>query len=263
MKHKQIKALLEEALTSYYVPEFILTDPVYIPHRFKLKQDIEIMGFFASILAWGQRKTIINKCLELEHLFEKQPFDFIKNCSEPELRKLEHFVHRTFNSTDLLYVVHFLKKHFQTHKSLETAFFPQHDQSKNAVKKGLTHFAEYFASDPSFPKRTSKHIASPVKKSACKRLNMYLRWMVRQDAQNIDFGIWQHISPSQLICPLDVHVMKTALKLGLLTRDKADWQAAETLTQTLRKFDKEDPVKYDYALFGLSINKPSAKIIGR
>lgn len=255
MKQKQIKEILEGALASYNVPEFILTDPVSIPHRYTLKQDIEIMGFFASILAWGQRKTIINKCLELDKLFENQPYDFIKYCSDSELKKLEHFVHRTFNSTDLLYVVHFLKNHFQTHKSLETAFFSHQDHSKDAVKKGLTHFAEYFASDPSFPQRTSKHIASPVKKSACKRLNMYLRWMVRQDVQNIDFGIWRHIIPAQLICPLDVHVMKTALKLGLLERDKADWQAAETLTQTLRKFDKDDPVKYDYALFGLSIHK--------
>lgn len=248
----KLKDFLDKKSAQYNTPDFIKDDPICIPHSFSLKQDIEIMGFFAAIFAWGQRKTIINKCKELALRMDNSPFEFIINHKDPDLKKLLNFKHRTFNDTDLLYCIWFLRQHYKSNESLETAFFETDDMT---VEMALNHFQAYFFSFPDAPRRTRKHIPSPIQKSACKRLNMYFRWMVRKDTKNVDFGIWNRISPSKLICPLDLHVERTARKLGLLEREKPDWKAAIELTENLKLLDSEDPAKYDYALFGISIEE--------
>lgn len=247
-----LKEFLDRKAEQYNTPAFIENDPICIPHNFTQLQDIEIMGFFASIFAWGQRKTIINKCCELSSRMDDAPHDFIVNHKDTDLRKLLDFKHRTFNDTDLLYCIDFFKRHYAVYNSLETAFFPNANMS---VEEGLDHFHTYFFSHPDAPRRTVKHIPYPRRKSACKRLNMYLRWMVRNDAKGVDFGLWEKIKPKDLICPLDLHVERTARKLQLLHRDKPDWQAAIELTDNLKKLDANDPVKYDFALFGISIEE--------
>lgn len=244
---------LDKQYRIYNQPGFIKDDPICIPHLFSQKQDIEIMGFFAAIFAWGQRVTIINKCKELIQRFDNAPYDFILNHQESDLQNLLHFKHRTFNDTDLLYFVSFLKFWYTKHESLEQAF-TQHIHKKDiTIENGLNGFREYFFSLPDVPHRTVKHIASPVQNSACKRINMYLRWMVRSDNRGVDFGLWKTIKPSQLICPLDLHVQRVAVKFGLLHRTQSDWKAAVELTENLRQLDPKDPVKYDFALFGLGV----------
>ena len=252
---QNVKALLDDRYLKFNNPAFIPNDPVCIPHQFSLKQDIEISGFFAAILAWGQRKTIINKCLELLQRFDNQPYNFIKNHSENDLKSLLGFKHRTFNDTDLLYLVYFLQRHYQQHESLETAFTGENLTKIPTQRDRLTHFYNYVFSLPEAPYRSRKHISSPAKNSACKRINMYLRWMVRKDDKGVDFGIWEIMKPTDLICPCDVHVDRVARKLNLITRKQTDWQTAEELTAALRLFDPEDPVKYDFALFGLGIEE--------
>ncbi len=237
----------------YNQPGFIQDDPICIPHLFSKKQDIEIMGFFAAIFAWGQRATIINKCKDLIDRFDNAPYDFIINHSEKDLKKLIAFKHRTFNDTDLLYVVSFFQNWYKQHESLEPAFTQQLKIQDITIENGLNGFREIFFSLDDVPHRTLKHIASPAQHSACKRINMYLRWMVRSDNKGVDFGIWKVIKPSQLICPLDLHVQRVATKLGLLQRTQSDWKAAMELTENLRKLDIKDPVKYDFALFGLGV----------
>lgn len=245
-----LKSFLDEKVEQHNTPAFIENDPVSIPHRFTLKQDREIMGFFAAIFAWGQRKTIILKCGELADRMDNSPHDFILNHSEIELRKLLGFKHRTFNDTDLLYCIDFMKRHYTIYNSMEDAFFPTDNTD---VETALNRFQEYFFSSPDAPHRTRKHIASPLQKSACKRLNLYLRWMIRKDDKGVDFGLWTKAKPKDLICPLDLHVDRTARVLGLLGRDKSDWKAAMELTSNFRLLDAADPVKYDFALFGISI----------
>lgn len=247
-----LKDFLDRKAEQYNTSAFIDNDPICIPHSFTLRQDIEIMGFFASIFAWGQRKTIINKCRELALRMDNAPFDFIVNHSDTDLKKLLDFKHRTFNDTDLLYCIDFFKRHFTEFKTLEEAFFPSENMT---VEEGLNYFHTYFFSHPDAPRRTVKHIPSPIRKSACKRLNMFLRWMVRNDERGVDFGIWHKIKPKDLICPLDLHVERTARKLRLLNREKPDWQAAVELTSNLSKLNAEDPVNYDFALFGISIEE--------
>lgn len=247
-----LKNFLEQKVSLYNRPRFIEDDPICVPHRFSRKQDIEIMAFFASIFAWGQRSTIIKKAMELSERMDNAPYDFVTGHSDTDLKGLLGFKHRTFNDTDLLYCIEFFKNHYKSSESLEDAFFPQGAMS---VEQGLNYFRSYFFSLPDAPLRTGKHIASPDRKSACKRLNMFLRWMVRKDDAGVDFGIWQKIHPRGLICPLDLHVERTARKIGLLSREKPDWQAALELTGNLRLFDPEDPVKYDFALFGISIEE--------
>jgi uncharacterized protein (TIGR02757 family) len=248
----QLKDFLDSKVAQYNTIAFIESDPVSVPHRFTKKQDIEIMGFFASIFAWGQRKTIINKSIELSNRMGNAPFDFVKNHTGSDLKDLLGFKHRTFNDTDLLYTIDFMQRHYAHFESLESAFFYAQDLS---VEEALTHFRHYFFDSQDAPARTRKHVSSPAQKSACKRLNMFLRWMVRVDDNGVDFGIWKQAKPSVLICPLDLHVERTARMLGLLRRDKNDWLAAEELTANLRLLDAEDPVKYDYALFGVSIEE--------
>ncbi|HVZ25228.1 MAG TPA: TIGR02757 family protein [Sediminibacterium sp.] len=250
-----LHSFLDEKVALYNHPSFIQHDPVCIPHLFTTKADQEIAGFFAALFAWGNRKTIIAKARELMQLMDNQPYAFCKNHSPNDLKLLLHFKHRTFQITDLLYCIRFLQQHYQSSASLETAFFPgsikKNEQS--VVEKGLNHFNRYFFSLADAPQRTRKHIASPEKGSTCKRLNMYLRWMVRNDRKGVDFGIWKKVSPAHLICPVDVHVTRVAKRFNLLQRKQIDWLAALELTETLRRLDPLDPVKYDFALFGLGV----------
>ncbi|MES3019104.1 MAG: TIGR02757 family protein [Bacteroidota bacterium] len=288
LTYHDLKDFLDLKVDTYNQPRFIENDPVCIPHQFTRKQDIEIMGFWSAMLAWGQRKTIINKCNELIRLMDGAPYDFIINHQDTDLRRFGEFKHRTFNDTDTLYFVEFFKQHYKKHPSLESAFIPDLKTAKPAVfrddfltntpdnpvpgaatsppcyanemeskvvENSLNYFRSYFFSLPDFPRRTIKHVSSPLQKSTCKRLNMFLRWMVRYDDRGVDFGIWKSIRPADLICPTDLHVERVARKLKLITRKQVDWQTALELTGNLRQFDPSDPVKYDFALFGLGIEE--------
>ncbi|MET0394667.1 MAG: TIGR02757 family protein [Chitinophagaceae bacterium] len=248
-----LKDFLNSKVDLYDQPSFIAADPICIPHLFSKKQDIEIAGFFAALFAWGNRTTIIQKARELMQLMDMAPHAFITGCTEHDLKKLLAFKHRTFNTTDLLYFIDFLKFHYTGQPSLETAFTQWMDKRDRDTEKALTGFHHYFFSLEDAPARTRKHIATPEKGSTCKRLSMFLRWMVRRDSAGVDFGLWANISPSQLICPIDLHVARVASRFGLLQRRQTDWQAALELTARLRLFDKKDPVKYDFALFGLGV----------
>jgi uncharacterized protein (TIGR02757 family) len=256
---ENLKAFLDAKVAQYNRPEFIENDPVTIPHMFSGKQDIEIMGFWAATLAWGQRVTIIKKCKELITLMDGAPYDFIINHEEPDLKKLLQFKHRTFNDVDTLYFIAFFRQHYEKFESLEDAFVApgplKGERKGQAVEEYLNHFRSYFFSLPDFPHRTKKHVSSPSQKSTCKRLNMFLRWMVRKDNNGVDFGIWNRIKPADLICPLDLHVDRVSRKLNLINRKQTDWQTAVELTERLREFDPKDPVKYDFALFGLGIEE--------
>ena len=245
---EDLKQFLDKKYLEYNSPGFIEFDPISIPHQFKTKQDIEIAGFFASILAWGQRKTIINSCNRLIDLMDGQPFDFIINHKESDLIRFEGFVHRTFQTTDLLYFIYFLNDYYKSHDSMEDAFC-----RGNNMYERLVSFHDIFFNLPHTPDRTRKHIATPIRNSSCKRLNMYLRWMVRKDEYGVDFGIWDNIPTSQLICPFDVHVGRVSRRLGLVKRKQNDWKAATELTEGLRRFDSDDPCKYDFALFGIGL----------
>lgn len=255
-----IKKYLSQKVDLYNQPSFIKDDPVSIPHSFIKKQDIEIAGFFAAIFSWGNRTTIINKSKELMQLMDNEPHAFCLNHSDKELKSLLHFKHRTYNATDLLYFIDFFKMHYFKHDSLENAFTQWMTKNDETVENGLKGFYHYFFSLPHIPERTRKHIASPEKNSSCKRLNMYLRWMVRSDDKGVDFGIWKNISPSQLICPVDVHVARVAKELNLMKRQPVDWQTALELTAYLRTLDKADPVKYDFALFGMGVMENKTQI---
>lgn len=247
--NNNLKEFLDRKVDEYDQPSFIKDDPVSIPHLFSKQQDIEIAGFFAAIFSWGKRTTIIQKAKELMQLMDDSPYQFCLHHNNNDLKKLINFKHRTFNATDLLYFIEFFKFHYSKHQSLETAF-SIHGET---IEKMLAGFHHYFFSLEDVPRRTKKHISTPEKNSSCKRLNMYLRWMVRGDDKGVDFGIWKNISPSQLICPIDVHVARVARRFNMLDRKQTDWQAAVELTNFLKTFDADDPVKYDFALFGLGI----------
>lgn len=252
---QDLKGFLDEKVEQYNQPGFIPNDPISIPHLYQKKQDIEISGFFAAILAWGQRKTIISKCLELMEMMDHAPHDFMLNHQDSDLKVFLNFKHRTFNDIDTLYFIHFFSWFYKNHSSLEEAFLVGTNYAGDAMEGMLIRFHELFFSLPEAPHRTKKHIATPARKSACKRMNMYLRWMVRSDRKGVDFGIWEKIKPAHLICPCDLHVDRVARKLGLITRKQTDWQTAIELTEKLREFDPQDPVKYDFALFGLGIEE--------
>ena len=254
-KFSELKKFLDEKAVQYNTSAFIENDPISIPHLFTKKQDIEIMGLWAAVLSWGNRKTIINKCKELMEYMHNSPYDFILNHKEKDLKPFLIFKHRTFNSTDALYFLHFFRHYYSTSNSLEEAFAEGISKKSETVEVGLINFQEQFFSLPDFPERTKKHISTPARNSACKRLNMYLRWMVRKDKKGVDFGIWNKIKPSQLVCPCDVHVDRVARKLGLIERKQTDWITAVELTQNLKQFDPLDPVKYDYALFALGVEE--------
>jgi uncharacterized protein (TIGR02757 family) len=250
-----LKEFLNRKVDEYNQPSFIERDPISIPHLFTKKQDIEIAGFFASIFAWGNRTIIINKSKELMKLMDNAPYQFIINHNEKDLKRLLQFKHRTFNVTDLLYFVLFLKHHYKQSNSLETAFSKWMNKKDDNIEIALAGFHDYFFSLKDAPVRTKKHIATPVRNSTCKRLNMYLRWMVRRDSRGVDFGIWKTISPSQLVCPVDVHVGRIARRFNLIQRKQTDWQTALELTSHLKQFDPDDPVKYDFALFGIGVTE--------
>ena len=253
----EIHQLLDQKVKQYNHIEFIEKDPICIPHLFTKQQDIEIAGFFAAIFAWGNRTTIINKSKELLERMDNAPFAFCTQHQEKDLKKLLGFAHRTFNDTDLLYCIEFFKQHYSKNESLESAFFKSESISSinknSAVEQALIHFQDYFFSLDDAPARTKKHIASPVSGSTCKRLNMFLRWMVRKDKQGVDFGIWKKISPADLIMPIDVHVARVSRGLGIVKRIQTDWQTAIELTNYCRTLDPKDPVKYDFALFSLGV----------
>jgi uncharacterized protein (TIGR02757 family) len=253
-----LRAFLDRKVTEYNRSSFIADDPVRVPHAYSLKQDIEIAGFFTAIFSWGNRTSIIRKSEELMRLMDRSPHQFILHHTDTDLKKLLAFKHRTFNPTDLLYFIEFFRYHYSRHDSLEDAFLLpwQNANARGAsLDRGaaLAAFHHYFFSLDVVPPRTRKHIATPERNSSCKRLNMFLRWMVRKDDKGVDFGLWRRISPSQLICPLDLHVARVARRFGLLTRTPTDWRAALELTQNLALLDPEDPVKYDFALFGLGV----------
>lgn len=275
-----VTELLNAKADQYNRPLFIERDPISIPHRFSRKQDIEIMGFWAAVLAWGQRPVILKKANELVEHMDGAPYDFVRNHEESDLKRFLTFKHRTFNATDALYFLHFFHQYYQDHETLEDAFIhtpglksgviggeigtvlPDNlsglsigpDQSPGLpIQQALIRFHDCFCCDPFFPERTRKHIATPARNSSCKRLLMFLRWMVRRDNCGVDFGLWTRLRPDQLVMPIDVHVNRVARKLGLLTRPQTDWKAALELTDTLRVLDPADPVRYDFALFGLGV----------
>lgn len=245
-----LKHFLDAKVALYNQPSFIDKDPISIPHAFTKKQDIEISGLFAAVLAWGNRTTIINNCKRLIGWMDNSPHEFILHHKDTDLKPFLHFAHRTFNTTDLLYFLHFLQYHYRQHNSLEDAFVPAKQYREENVQQALIHFHNYFFSIE-HPERTRKHISSPQRNSACKRLNMYLRWMVRNDRKGVDFGIWNKIKSSQLICPLDVHVARVAERLGLIDDIRSNWSNALELTRRLKELNPADPAIYDFALFGL------------
>jgi len=254
MKHQDLKAFLDEKAEQYNHPDFIEHDPISLPHQFSKLQDIEIIGFWVAMLSWGLRKTIINKGNELLKLMDYAPYDFIVNHKESDRKRFLSFKHRTFNDVDTLYFLEFFQKYYASHDSLEEAFIsPVLDTAHQKYGLSLSHFHNNFFSIPNAPQRTRKHVANPAKKSTAKRINMFLRWMVRKDDKGVDFGLWHRISPAELMIPLDVHVYKVATSLGLLKRKQTDWQSVMELTDRLRTFDAADPVKYDYALFGVGV----------
>ncbi len=257
---KSIIHLLNSKVEQYNHIDFIENDPISIPHQFSKKQDIEIAAFFAATLAWGNRKSIITSCKRLMQIMDNSPYDFVMNIDTNARwqKQIQSFVHRTFNDIDLEHFIIFLHHHYKIKKeqSLETAFSKWLQPNDIDTENALNGFYNYFFDDMlfnNFEERTKKHIAAPSKKSACKKLNMYLRWMVRNDKNGVDFGLWKQIKTSQLIMPLDVHVVNVANHFGLMNSSKTNWQTAVELTNTLKQFDANDPVKYDYALFSLGV----------
>lgn len=253
MKREQVYELLERKYKEYNSAGFIAADPISVPHRFSKLQDIEIIGFWIAMLAWGNRKGIINSGNKLVELMDGSPYEFVVNHQEHDLKRFLNFKHRTFNATDALYFIEFFKQHYSRHESLEDAFLKQGIRKSENQENRLTAYHEYFFSLEDAPHRTRKHIATPERGSTCKRMNMFLRWMVRKDKHGVDFGLWKKIKPAQLYIPLDVHVDRTARKLGLIRRKQTDWETVVELTENLKTFDPKDPVKYDFALFGISV----------
>ena len=271
MNKEQLKDFLETKYLQYNQPDFISTDPISIPHQFKKKEDREISAFLAATIAWGQRITILKNANLILRMMDNSPHDFILNFTEDDLKPFAKFYHRTFNGHDAQFFLASLQNIYRHQGGLEKVFkaplppkggikistdqptrVSKASPSFGGVGEAIIHARKIFFQPDHF-KRTEKHFSDPSQKSASKRLNMFLRWMVRKDTNGVDFGIWKSISPAQLICPLDVHSGRVARKLGLLKRKQNDWQAAEELTNNLRCFDPYDPVKYDFALFGLGV----------
>lgn len=253
MLSDNIRGFLEDSASRFNRPQFIPSDPISIPHRFHRLQDIEIMGFWVAMLAWGQRKTILEKGNELIGLMDNAPYDFILHHTEKDRASFARFKHRTFQAVDSLYFLEFLQQYYRRHDSLEDAFARFMNPGDPDTTGALAGFHRFFFQFHFAPERTRKHIPTPQRNSTCKRLNMYLRWMVRGDNRGVDFGLWKKINPSQLLIPLDVHVDRVARQLGLLKRAQTDWKAVLELTENLRVYDPADPVKYDFALFGLGV----------
>jgi len=250
MNRTALKEFLDEKAAFYENPSFLETDPLQIPHRFSKKEDIEISAFLTATIAWGNRKSIINNATKMMELMDNSPYDFIAQHQEHELDKLTGFVHRTFNETDFACFVTGLKNIYQNHDGLESVFTT--NQSSNSLQPTITKFKSIFFETPHL-QRSTKHVSNPEKGSAAKRINMFLRWMVRPCDKGVDFGLWKSIPTAKLSCPLDVHSGNVARKLGLLKRKQNDAKALAELDASLRRLDAKDPVKYDFALFGLGV----------
>jgi len=245
-----LKEFLDAKVIQYNNATFIDSDPIQIPYRYSLKEDIEISGFLTATISWGNRKSIINNANRMMNLLGNSPFDFIMSHEESDLERLQNFVHRTFNGTDLIQFIKSLNHIYTHHVGLEHIFALKAE--KHSLQNSISYFKSVFF-EIEHTSRTQKHISDPLKNSAAKRINMFLRWMIRNDNTGVDFGIWKKLSPSHLSCPLDVHSGNVARKLGLLTRKQNDSKALAELDASLRKLDPHDPVKYDYALFGLGV----------
>ncbi|WP_445382275.1 TIGR02757 family protein [Robiginitalea sp. IMCC43444] len=250
MKKAEIREFLDEKVATYQHPSFLETDPIQIPHLFEDQGDIEIAGFITATIAWGNRKSILTSGRRLISLFENRPFDFVMNASEKEIQALGPFVHRTFNETDLEHFIRSLRNIYRNHGGLEH-LFARYAKAQN-LQPAISAVKQHFFEIP-HPQRSRKHFSDPERGSAAKRINMFLRWMVRPADSGVDFGLWKKLSPSQLSCPLDVHSGKVARALGLLKRKQNDARAVAELDASLRKLDPDDPVKYDFALFGLGV----------
>ena len=250
LRATELKDFLDEKVLLYNKPDFITSDPIQIPHLFTQKEDIEIAGFLAATIAWGNRKMIINNAHKMMELMGNSPYDFVMNHKEHHLDSLEGFVHRTFNSTDFTTFIKALQNIYTKHNGLEEVFAKNIEN--NSLQKSIHEFKKVFFEVAHQP-RTQKHVSDPLNGSAAKRINMFLRWMVRNDSTGVDLGIWKSISPAALSCPLDVHSGNVARKLGILTRKQNDAKALAELDAQLRLMDAVDPVKYDFALFGLGV----------
>ncbi|SRR5258706_1051399 len=248
---KELKDFLEEKTLRYNSSSFISDDPISIPHRFSKKEDIEISGFFSAVIAWGNRKAIVAAGSRLAELMDNSPHEFILHHSPADLNRFKKFVHRTFNGGDAIYFIRSLKNIYKNHGGMESIFQRHISLSDADLSPALSGFKAMFYILPGA--RTQKHLPDPLQNSSAKRMNMFLRWLVRNDKQGVDFGLWKFIKPSQLSIPLDVHTGNVARKLGLLKRKQNDWKAVMELTARLREFDPNDPVKYDFALFGLGV----------
>lgn len=250
LRKNDVKELLDEKYVQFNNRDFIETDPISIPHRFSKKEDIEIASLLVATIAWGQRKSIMNNGHKLMQLMNEEPHEFIMNFSKKDATRFNAFVHRTFNADDCIFFLQSLKNIYHKHNGLEAAFSKNMHPGETDVKQAIAGFRSLFLEPKHLP-RSEKHVSNPLAKSSAKRLCMFLRWMVRKDRHGVDFGIWNSISPSQLCLPLDVHTGNVSRKLGLLKRTQNDWQAVEEITAVLRHFDPQDPVKYDFSLFGL------------
>ncbi|WP_111707806.1 TIGR02757 family protein [Lutibacter citreus] len=250
MTQVELKEFLNEKVLEYNNPKFIESDPVQIPHKFSLKEDIEISAFLTATIAWGNRKMIIKNAEKMIELMGNSPYDFVMNHKEHHFDSFNGFVHRTFNAQDFQYFITALQHIYKNHKGLENVFSTH--STTTSTQPAIHQLKKVFFEIPHL-ERTKKHISDPLKGSAAKRINMFLRWMVRKDNAGVDFGIWNNLSPTQLSCPLDVHSGNVARKLGLLTRKQNDAKALAELDKNLRILDKSDPVKYDFALFGLGV----------
>lgn len=250
MELKELKEFLDEKVELYNQPKFIESDPIQIPYQFTLKEDIEIAAFLTATIAWGNRKMIINNAQKMMDYLGNSPYDFISNHSEKNLDTLQHFVHRTFNGNDLIQFIKSLNHIYTNHNGLESVF--EKNIKNESTQNSITELKKIFFEIPHLG-RTQKHISDPARGSAAKRINMFLRWMCRQDNKGVDFGIWKTISPSYLSCPLDVHTGNVARKLQLITRKQNDSITLAQLDTNLRLLDKNDPIKYDFALFGLGV----------
>lgn len=253
LSHTELFEFLEKKYAEFNTSIFIESDPILIPHHFTRKEDIEISGFFAATLAWGQRPVILKKAAFLMQLMDNAPFNFIMNHEERDLHSLKKFIHRTFNGEDTLFFISSLKEIYQKHGGLEWVFSSNFRKEDTDTYNAITAFRKIFLNNKN--SRSSKHISNPADNSSAKRINMFLRWMVRKDTSGVDFGLWNNINSSQLCCPLDVHSGRIGRMLGLLERKQNDWKAVIELTDNLKLFCPEDPVKYDFALFGLGVNE--------
>ena len=250
MNSNEIKDFLDYKAAEYEQPSFLEYDPIQIPHLFNKKEDIEIAGFLISSIAWGNRLSIIKSGKRMLELMGNDPYHFVMQHTENDLDTFSNFVHRTFNGSDLSYFIRALRNLYVKYDGLEATF--SKTLNNDRLVQNINEFRNYFF-ELKHEKRTEKHVANPFKGSAAKRINMFLRWMVRDSKNGVDFGLWKSISPSQLSCPLDIHSGNVARSLGLLYRKQNDQKAVEELDLNLRKYDPQDPVKYDYALFGLGV----------